>query len=282
MGVTVLLYPHAGGSPDYAKLSLHKSNKRLCWENLSSSRSVLDGLVINDIAEIRPYTELSFTFKEMRIPKSSEGTNHLFTLVSSKKSISMAADTPENCIYLVRGLKLLVEKAIPTHIKRKRGKEPISEAKLMLLKNGKKRHEKFDDLKVKLSIGIDVVSITKGINQRELFMYLDSSEQRLVFSRRRKRSMMAKSSVLDSFFLYFEGADPGINVDDISEIRPGYSLDSLDCKPPPHPSQEQLAISVIGSERTMSILLPSTHERDYLVEKIQALIKAVRPSVSVY
>ena len=238
--------------------------------------------MINDIAEIRPYTELSYTFKKMMIPKSSEGTNHLFTLVSSKNSISMAADTPENCIFLVKGLKLLVEKAIPTHIKRKRGKEPISEAKLMLLKNGKKRHEKFDELKGKLNLGIDVVSITKGINQRELFMFLDSSMKRLVFSRRRKSVVMARSSILDSLFLYFEGPDPGINIDDISEIRPGYSLDSLDCKPPPHPSQEQLAISVIGSERTMSILLASAHERDYLVEKFQALIKAVRPSVSVY
>jgi hypothetical protein len=278
----VLLYPHAGGSPDYAKLSLHKSNKRLCWENVASSREVLDGLVINDIAEIRPFTEPCFTFRQMSMPKCSEGTNHLFTLVSSKKSISMAADTPENCIFLVKGLKLLVEKAIPSHIKRKRGKEPISEAKLMLLKNGKKRNDKFKDLKDKLNSGIDVLSITKGINQRELFMFLDSSEKRLIFSRRRKRAVTAHSTVVDSFFLYWEGPDPGIDVDDISEIRPGYSLDSLDCKPPPHPSQEQLAISVIGSERTMSILMSSSHERDYFVEKFQSLIKAVRPSVSVY
>jgi hypothetical protein len=280
--VTVLLYPHGGGAPDYAKLTLHKSNKRLSWENITSSRSVLDGLVINDIAEIRPHTHFSYTFRQMRIPKSCEGIDHLFTLVSSKKSISMAADTPENCIFLVKGLKLLVEKAIPSHIKRKRGKEPFSEAKLLLLKNGKKKNSKFKELKSKLELGMDVISITKGINQREVFMYLNSSQTRLIFSRRQKRGAASRSSIIDSFFLYFEGPDPGIDIDDISEIRPGYSLDSLDCKPPPHPSQEQLAISVIGSEHTVSILMPSTSERDYYVEKLQAWIKAVRPSVSVY
>ena len=281
-GETVLLYPHDGGQPDYAKLTLNKSNKRLSWESVSSSNTVLDGVVINDIAEIRPHTELSYTFRKMKIPHNCEGTNHLFTIVSSMNSISMAADTPQNCVYLVKGLKLMVEKAVPAHIKRIRGKEPISDAKLMILKRGKRRIESFDDLKRKLCAGIDVIGITPGYNQRELFMYLDSSEKRLIFSRRSKENLMAKSSVFDSLYLYFKGPDPGVDLDDISEVRPGLSPDSMDCKPPPHQGQESLAMSFIASERTMSFLMPSTRERDSLVEKMQAMVRFIRPCTSVY
>mmetsp|Transcript_7199 Transcript_7199/g.12105 ORF Transcript_7199/g.12105 Transcript_7199/m.12105 type:complete len:535 (+) Transcript_7199:142-1746(+) len=282
-GITVLLYPHGGGAPDYAKLGLHKSNKRLSWDHVSSSRSILDGLSINDIAEVRPYSESSFTFRQMHIPTASEGSDHLFTLVSSKTSISMAADTPQNCVFLVKGLKLLVEKAVPSQVKRKRGKEPFSEGKLLVLKNiKKKKNDKFRAFKSKLEAGLTVTNITKSINQRELFMFLNGSQTRIIFSRRKKHAITNRSSILESFLLYIHGPDPGIDIDDISEVRPGYSLDSLDSKPPPQPNHEQLALSVIGSERTISILMSNTQERDYYVENLQGLIKAVRASVSVY
>mmetsp|Transcript_125 Transcript_125/g.228 ORF Transcript_125/g.228 Transcript_125/m.228 type:complete len:320 (-) Transcript_125:27-986(-) len=58
-GVQVLVYPHEGGSPEYATLFIERTNRRILWERESGS---LEGLYINDLAEIRPPTENAYTF----------------------------------------------------------------------------------------------------------------------------------------------------------------------------------------------------------------------------
>lgn len=67
------------------------------------------------------------------------------------------------------------------------------------------------------------------------------------------------------------------------EIRPGYQAYLFNIQdPPPHPREESLAVSIIGSECTLSMLLTSPQERDLFLSHFQGFIKMIRPTVSVY
>ena len=154
-----------------------------------------------------------------------EGKNHLFTIIASEKSIPMAAISPEQCVYIVKGLKLILECAIPSHIKKLRGKDCFSEEKL--LKIIQHRREEFElefveKIKFKLKQGIDVLYVRRNGKYKERIMCLDSMDRRLVFLRRRADDMTVKLSVVDSVLMYLGGPDAGMDMDDIAEIRPGY------------------------------------------------------------
>ena len=144
--MTVLLYPHQGGAPEYVSLYLiiSKKEKIIIKPYATTTKSTIARVLVQDIAEIRSYTELSYTFRKMKIPKGCEGTNHLLTIMSGTITISIATDSPKSCIYLVKGMKLLVEKSVPSHFMHRRGKDLLTGSKLMVLKNGKRKIGKFD------------------------------------------------------------------------------------------------------------------------------------------
>lgn len=67
------------------------------------------------------------------------------------------------------------------------------------------------------------------------------------------------------------------------EVRPGYHAYLFNIQdPPPHPREEALALSIIGSECTLSMLMTSVQERDLFISHFQGLLKMIRPTVSVY
>lgn len=282
-GIQVLVYPHAGGAPQYATLSIDKHNKRLVWQ-LESGR--FEGLYINDIAEIRPPTENSYTFLQMRIPERCEGKNCLFTVIGSEKVIPMGAKSSDQCKFLVRGLKLITECSISTEIKKMRGKEQWTQGKFMILRGGRLTHAEMaglDEFKNSLKRGIDVMLLGKKPGKRSpKVLWMDSAETRLMTATH-KYDLSEGLSWITALLQLIGSVDEGINIDDISEVRPGYHAYLFNIQdPPPHPREEALALSIISSECTLSMLMTSVHERDLFISHFQGLLKMIRPTVSVY
>jgi hypothetical protein len=282
-GVKVLLYPHEGGSPDYAHLSLTYPFTCLTFEKESGHKEIV---VIDDLSEIRPYTEDSYTFTRMNMPRVCEGKNHLFTLIASEKSIPCAATTPELCLFLVKGLKLILDCAIPTIIKRLRGKESFSEERLKkIIKHNQDNDnvEFAESVKFKLKQGIDVLYVRRNGKYKQRIMTLDTTDTRLIFLRRRVDDIAVKLSVIDSLLMYFEGPEAGIDLSDISEIRPGFtSAMFAKIEPPPDPSREHMAFSFISSERTIAILTTNEQERAFIMTDFLSWIHTMRLSSTMY
>jgi hypothetical protein len=284
IGIRVLVYPHLGGAPIYADLTLMYPFTCLTLYKETRQKEII---VIDDISEIRPYTEQSFTFREMHIPKYCEGTNHLFTIIASEKSISMAADTPENCIFLVKGLKLLLEYAIPSHIKKTRHKDNFSEDKLYKIMTHiptDSEIELGEKVKFKLKQGMDVLYVTnKNSKFKERILILDITEKRLLLLHRRYDDITTQLSVLDSILMYFEGPTIGIDIDDIAEIRPGYTSAIFSkIEPPPSPDHEHLAFSLVGSERSIAIQMRNEEERSFISTDFQSWLHMMRMSSTLY
>ena len=278
------MYPHLGGSPDYADFRLLYP---FTYFTLFRECGQKEVIVIDDMSEVRPYSETSYTFKRMRIPRRCEGKNHLFTLIASEKSISMATDTPAECLFLVKGLKMILECAIPNNVKKMRGKDPFSEERLSkIIKHVGEESIQCDlieKIKFKLKQGIDVSCVCRNSKYKDRILSLDSTDRRLIFATRREDDIAAKLSVVDSFLMYFEGPPDGMDLNDISEIRPGYtSAKFAKIEPPPDPNQEHLALSFISSEQTIALLLKSQIDRDFICNEFQSWLHACRMSCSIY
>lgn len=284
-GFKVLLYPHSGGPPCYATLTL--TYPFTCFTFISETTGQKEIVVIDDISEIRPYTENSFTFTScMNVPRMCEGKNHLFTIIASEKSIPLAATTPEECVLIVRGLKLILECAIPTSIKKLRGKDSFSTLRLMKIINHRKNDDDLEFIeKVKfiLKQGIDVLYVRRNGRYKERIMSLDSTDRRLLFLRRRVDDITVKLSVVDSVLMYFEGPEAGMDLEDIAEIRPGYtSANFAKIEPPPDPSQEHLAFSFVSSERTIAIMMKNESERNFIMSDFLSWLHLIRMSSTIY
>lgn len=283
-GVRVLVYPHPGGPPEYAELTFVYPYTCI---TLLKEMGQKERMVIDDISEVRPYTEDSFTFRRMNIPRKCEGKNHLFTLIASEQSISMATDTHDDCVFLVKGLKLILECAIPNNIKKFRGKDPFSEERLSRIVKHTGGESLSSDIvekiKFKLKQGIDVLCIRRNGTFYDRILSLDSTDHRLVFLHRREDDITTKLSIIDSLLMYFEGPPAGMELDDISEIRPGYtSAKFAKIEPPPDPSQEHLALSFISSERTIAVLMKNEVDREFICNEFLTWLHACRISSTIY
>ena len=282
-GKQVLIYPPQGGSPSYVDLTLSYPYTCFTFTRQNGQKEIV---VIDDISEIRPYTERSYCFKCMNLPRQCEGIDHLFTIIASEKSISLAATTAEDCIFLVKGLKLIMDCAIPSNIKKKRGKDEFSVDKLAKITDHSTDSinvEFAERIKFKLKQGIDVLFVKRNGTHLNRILSLDISEKRLVFMRRRMDDIAVQLSVVDSFLMYFEGPDPGMDVEDISELRPGYmSAIFARIEPPPDPSQEHLAFTIISSERSIGFLVNNDVDRQFLSTDFQTWLHMIRVSTIIY
>jgi hypothetical protein len=282
-GVRVLVYPHLGGAPTYATLSLRHPFTSLTLTKETRQKVTV---VIDDISEIRPHTENAYAFTCMNIPKNCEGRDYLFTIIASEKSISMAADSPEMCIFLVKGLKLILEYAIPPNIKKLRGKEAFCEQRLLKIVKylpSEKDKEYSDRVLFKLNQGIDVLYVKGNGKYKERIMTLDRSDRRILFLHRREDDMAVKLSVVDSVLGYFEGPPLGMDLLDISEIRPGYtSAEFAKFEPPPPPSMEHLAYTLVSSERSVAVLMRNEMDMAFISTDFQLWLHVLRISSTIY
>lgn len=282
-GIQVLVYPHEGGSPEYATMYMNKSKKRLFWDPGSGRDMEVAhiGIYISDIAEVRPPTENSFTFKAMKIPRKCEGRMCLFTIIASERSISMGAKNPKDCQRIVQGLKLITECVIPSHIKHERGKEDWTQGKLMILRAGRLTNADLtgiESFKLKLQRGVEILYCRLNGRRVVKFLNLDAECERLILTNQAKRS-----SYCGFWTSMFEAPPEGIDMEDISEIRPGFQAYAFSTQQPaPLPSDADRAVTIIGSETTLSFLMRSGSDRDVFVSHFHCMIRLLRPTVTVY
>ena len=101
----------------------------------------------------------------------------------------------------------------------------------------------------------------------EVFAYLPSGkrskrilwlEHKRVFIDRAKRS---------------SASAPGIDVDDIAEVRPGVNSHAFSRAPDPNTIPVGCCFSIVGSERTIDVEVLSSAERDLLVQRFRLLIR---------
>lgn len=286
-GLHVLIYPHGGGAPEYTMLYIDRNYRRLYWDSTGSHDALTaDGVYISDIAEIRPPTENAYTFKQMKIPRHCEGKNCLFSIIASEKSVSMGAKTPDQCIFIVSGLKLITECTIPTDVKKMRGKEQWTHGRFMILRGGRVTMADISavqQFKSNLKRGIEVMKFKANGRKDRRMLRMDEEETRLTLSLIRGESLCFGCSVATAFNGMVHKPEKGIDIEDIAEIRPGYEAFLFSIQDPIlNPAEEGFAVSIIGSECTMSLVLNSKEERNQIVACFQGLLRMYRPTVSVY
>lgn len=156
------------------------------------------------------------------------------------------------------------------------------EENFMILRGGRLSYADMvalENFKMTLKRGIDVMLLSNKIGKRSpKVLWMDSNETRLITATH-KYDLSNNLSWVAGILRFIGSVDRGINIDDISEVRPGYQAYLFYIQyPPPHPNEEALAISIIGSECTLSILMNSPQERDLFVSNFQGLLKMIRPT----
>lgn len=252
-GMCVMKYSMKSGKKAERHLWLDRTGTRLyiARKKVVDTSASTKGLYLRDISEIRAGTD-SNTFAQLKSQGVAPSPDKCFSLIGTERTIDVEMPTANSCANVVARFQLLLKALTTSTSKAAKGKWGRAIAQV--------RKSSMADVAIVahfrelLLTGMEVIKYDGNGKRKKKVLWLDKDGDRLYID--------AKKRIVST------GTEKGLSLNDITEIRPGINSAAFS-KAACDGSSKSKCFSIIGSERTLDIELPTSEARDAVVFRLQ-------------